>query len=531
MRSGRLHSRIVSVGLFVVAGIELLLRSFADVAPLAVDFLTAGVTLLLPFVSDRALLSWGLGWLFLGLLSYQVCYRMDTIRTDGDVGVPFQRVLSAGGAGLAVGAGITLKHQVFAVAFGHGSVPAPVAENISLLLVGSGLFYLVCTVPSMVRHPIEPVSLTAALRSLAYEGTRTLFLGPVLAIAATLYPLPEVAVIGWLVAVVGINAVPFGPTIQALVNDPIERLVLGAAAARSHAEGYITFFYILGGLVFSLVGVIGSTGTTRSLLVGLAGAAGSDPKSVLFVGICVLGPAVYGFWYWLRLLERLPFEFGILTPATDSSFAPGKTSATTIGSVEYRALPAWFGLPLPLLLVPMMVYLEATDGEPFRQPVPSGYVLFACLTAAVALLSVYLTRRREPQEWLSVRHLAPAAFFVHMVVVVVSGDEPVLTLLHGLLANGRFVPVDPLGIATTIGEVLLVVGLFLLPATIPPLLRSDSGVLRLVGLYMATILAALLLYIVGGRSDGAAEIGALLILGAPFVWAGIVYVAEWLDVM
>lgn len=519
MMSRRVWSVVTTAGIVLLSGLELLLRSAAELLPVVGDFVGPILVILLPLVGERPTVTWLLGWLFLGTVAYKTCYLMDSIRVDGEP-IRLQGVVSLGAAALAIALGIIVKSQVLGTAFGQGSVPGPVAQNAYKLFLGAVLVYVICaSIAALAASAAgEHVTMGTPIGLLVYELPRTLFLGPPLAAAAMLYPLPETAVLSWALVAVGVNTVPFGPQLRAILNDPIERFVVGAAVARTRLTGYITFFYVLAGLLFSVAIIIGSDGTTWSLLTQITGAAATKPAASFFAGVSVFGPPVYGFWYWLRIVERLPYEYEVFASSGASSRRPE--------SVDYHALPPAFGLPIPLLLVPIGVYITVVGNDPFAEGVPAGYVVATGLALLVTVAVVLWTRRIDPaSQSLETAVVAPLAVAFHAASLQVMGSTPFTQVVHGLLTSAPIGTVG-FGLVGVVGEALLLGVVVLLPAMIPFLLGRESLVLVFAGIYVAGLVVALLLYLLGGMTDGAADIAGFVFLLSPVVWYGWVSVLE-----
>ena len=513
MKSRRVWSVVTTAAIVLLSVLELLVRSVSEILPVAADIVGTALLVLLPLVGERPTLAWLLGWLFLGTVSYKTCYLMDNIRISGDP-VRLQRLLSLGAAGLAVALGILVKGQVLGSAFEQGSLPAPVAENVYVLFLGASLVYVVCaTIVTIAESAAgEHVTMGTPIALLVRELPRTLLLGPPLAAAAMLYPLPETAVLVWALAAIGVNTVPFGPQLRAILNDPIERFVVGAAVARSGMFGYITFFYVLAGLLFSVGIIIGSDGTTWSLLAGIVGAAATDPAASFFTGVSVFGPPIYGFWYWLRIVERIPYEYEVFESSGGASLRPE--------SVGYHAIPPAFGLPIPILLAPIGVYITVVDNDPFVEGVPLGYVVATGLALLVACSVALWTRWIDPADQsLDTAIIAPLTVALHAASLQVMGSTPFTRVVHGLLTAEPIGSVG-WGVVWMVGEALLLAAFVLLPALIPFLFGRDSLFLVFVGIYIGGMVVALLVYLLGGMTDGAADIAGFVFLFSPVIWLG-----------
>lgn len=461
----RLQSRLADVSLFGLAVVEVTIRSIGDIIPTVIDFLTTLLVLLFPLVNDRTMVAWVIGWMFLATLAYRANLSMYAVKDLNGVPDKDLHLRAVAVAALSVGLAVVTKYRIIEVWFEHGSsTPSVVAQNIWLIMGFCFLIYSLFNMPLLLKEDMGFLWLVVT------DSPRMLiFSAPALAFAATLYPLPEVAVVVWIIAAVGINTVPFGPQIHSLLNDPVERFTYGVTAAQSEFRGYITFLYIYAGILLSLVVVIGFEGSTQLLIMEILRDYSHITTSIFFL-IGTFGPAIYGFWYWLRLVERLPFEFDVLSSPSASQMNIHKTNSSDgVGAIEFRSLPPAFGVQTLLLIGPLGVYAAFTGSGtsiPSESlPPPLGYILAAVLVAIIAIMTVVWTRRRDPVDQLSVEVVAPLSFTLHLWVYMLIGTEPIPTIFHGLLTTDP-IPHIGFGLIFTVIESTLVAGIFLIPAVI-----------------------------------------------------------------
>ncbi len=506
----------------LLALLEVFLRSLSELLPVMVDFVTSALILLLPLVNERPVLLWLLGWLFLGSLAYRTCFTMDTLRIGHNTEIAFRRLLDVGAALLAVAFAIVVKRQIFTVAFGRSATTSVVTSVFDLFGIAC-LVYLalaVLVVLTELSKDGSNASLLAPIALLLYELPRTLFLGPALAIAAALYPLPETAVLVWGLAAIGVNTVPYGPRLHAILNDPIERFAIGAAAARWKMEGYIAIFYVLCGVLISLAAVFGTAGSTQQILRQLVENANNSPVGVAFLLITIFGTAVYGFWYWLRLVERLPFALGTLSVEETAQTASGTPGTGALGAVEYRPLPPDFGISIPLLLAPLILFTTHVGSQPLEQTVPVGYLLATTIGLTTAIVSVWWTRRRTIEsEGLPIPIVAAVAVALHLAILEVLVAGPISKIIHGLLTTA---PIGPIGldVFVELGTGIAIFAVTLAPATIPLWLERGTVLSFILGICIGGFVVAGSIILLGGASEAAESVAGVVFLFSPVLVLG-----------
>lgn len=503
MRRGGSRFGIATGGMVLFASLELTLRSLSDVVPL-VDLAGTILSLAVPLVSDQSTLAWTVGWFFLATLAYNTYRRVDIIR---GVSVSLRKYECFAAALVATAVGITVKQQIFTGAFGHGSIPSPFAENAVFLLLGAvGLRY------ALIRDRFGDDLLLAIV------------IGPAMAIAATLYPLPEVAVVVWVIGAIGVNTVPFGPQLEKVLNDPIERLMIGIAAAKSGTSGLVTSLYIFAGLIFSLAAIIDSSGTTRGNILTLVQSAVAGRQTGefattslsadLFLFFSVFFPAIYGVWYWLRVVERLPFDLGFVTPSSAGNWIEEGDDGPQIDHLEYRAIPPGYGLPIALLYAPLIVHVNVFESG--TEGIPLGYLAATVCAALVAIATVIATRRSSPAaQAVDVTRLAPKALALQAAVIVIASEGPVPQAVHSLLTLSSLGGIEG-SVLSAVAVTAIVAGGVYVPSYIPTLLETNPTL----GVSISAIVVGILIGLLGGGLQFFEAIGGLImiagILGSVF---------------
>lgn len=528
MAVSRIRSYIISSITALFALLEVFLRSLSETLPTIGDFVTSVLILLLPVVSEREILLWLLSWLFLGSLAEKTCFTMDSVRIGQDTDIAFRRLLSMGAAVLAVAFAIVVKHQVFTASFGRTATD-PAVTSVFRLFGGACLVYLAMAYLVVLVDFITDggsTSLLAPIALLMYELPRTLFLGPALAVAAALYPLPETAVLVWGLAVVGLNTVPYGPQLHAILNDPIERFAIGAAAARTALEGYISIFYVLCGVLISLSAIFGTWATTHELLWLLITNAKAAPVEVAFMIVTVFGTAVYGFWYWLRVVERLPFRLDVISPGKTTQPVTGTASTGAFSAVEYRPIPPDFGVSIPLLLAPLILFTNRLGSDPFEQGVPIGYLLATMIGVTTAIVSVWWTRRRTVEsETSSDSTVASLSVALHLAILELLVNGPISRIIHGLLTTA---PVGPIGLSLLVdlAEGLFIFVFALLPASIPLLLVQGTLFATILASFIGGFIVAGGIILLGGTSEAAWSVATAVFWLSPVLALGGLWLQE-----
>ncbi len=477
------------------ASLELALRSLSDVVPL-VDLMGTVLSLAVPLASDQPTLTWMVGWFFLATLTYKTYRRVDELR---GASVSLRKYECFAAALVATAVGVTVKQQIFTGTFDHGSIPSPFAENAAFLLLGAvGLRYAL-----MRDRFVDDVLLAVVL-------------GPAMAITATLYPLPEVAVVVWVIGAIGVNTVPFGPQLEKILNDPIERLMIGIAAAKSGATGLVTSLYVFSGLIFSLAAIIDSGGTTRGNILTLVQSAAAGGQSgafvttalstELFLFFVMFLPAIYGVWYWLRIVERLPFDLGFVTPSSEGTWLEAGNDGPQIDHLEYRAIPPGYGLPIALLYAPLIVYVNVfgsvSDG------VPLGYLAATACLALIAIGTVIATRRSDPQSQdVDVTRLAPKALALQAAVIAIAAEGPVPQAVHSLLTLSSLGGLEG-SVLSAIATTVIFAGGVYVPSYIPSLLETNPTL----GVSISAVVVGFLIGLFGGGIQFIEAIGGLVMI-------------------
>ncbi|WP_277553784.1 hypothetical protein [Halobaculum limi] len=379
-------------GVGVVAalgGIEVVLRSLSTPAGAVADVVASTLSIVVPVVVDATVLEWGIGWLFLATLAYQTFYRVDALLVQYS---DSRRLAYLSGSVLAALVGIGLTWAILGRVFSYASTPAVVVDS------------LVWAVAAAV------VALYAASTTFTHDLKLAVVVGTAMVVAALLYPLPEVAVVVWFLTGLGVNQIPTGPQIKQLLNDPIERLMLGVAGSMTGTS--IHLLYVVFGILLSTSGFFYVPGSIpealRGLSIGLLTTAGDyaamEPSAVGFVVCVAVVPTLYGVWYWLRVAERLPFSLGLVEkPATGGGGASQqfhvrklklKGGINDVEITSYRPIPPGYGLPVSLL-VGLVVVFQRQVGALTANVVPLGYVLAALaltLLAALTILALFVVR-------------------------------------------------------------------------------------------------------------------------------------------
>lgn len=381
--SSKLDLRGSDVGaVAALGGAEVLLRSLSTPSGPVADIVASALSIAVPVVVDATVLEWGVGWLFLTTLAYQTFYRVDALMIQYS---DSRRLAYLSGSVLAALVGIGLTWAVLGRVFSYASTPPVVVDNLALAVA------------------VTVVALFAASTAFTHDVKLAAIVGTAMVVAALLYPLPEVAVVVWFLTGIGVNHVPTGPQIKQLLNDPIERLMLGVAGSMTGTP--IHLFYIMFGILLSTSGFFYLPGSIpealRSLFASLVtasdGYATMGLPAIGFVVCVVVIPTLYGVWYWLRVAERLPFSLGLIeAPADDARLESRKFHVRKlklkggINDVEitaYRPIPPGYGLPASLL-VGLVVIFRGQVGSPTTNAVPLGYLVAAVALAVVAALTI-----------------------------------------------------------------------------------------------------------------------------------------------
>ncbi len=448
--------------------------------------------------------------MFLGSLAYQIFYRVDVLQDEAHVS---RRSAYFAGAALATLIGAGLTWRVFGLVVSYGSIPPVIADGIIQATLLLALILIL-----MSDNPVT-------------DGQLAVVLGAAMMIAAMLYPLPEVAVIVWFITGIGVNRIPLGPQLKQVLNDPVERLMIGVAATTVNIRGFVSALYIIAGLILSVAVFLDSPGTIeqniRTLVVSFTTGSGSGDfavstvEEVAFLSLTAFAPAVYGVWYWLRVTERLPFALGLAADPTEDDSGSGRFGVrewgpddsggdhTEVEGVAYRPIPPGFGIPIVLLFAPLLVYVDSTS-EISSGTIPRGYLIAAGSAAILAIGTIGITiiRARTMSEYDSdAPTVAAWALALQLAFVALLGPTEVTSVINNFL-TGQRLGVDLTAVGSALAGAIILGALVVLPSKIPKIADANP----VLGMSLLAVVFGVVVAVIGAGNTLVGGIAGIAVI-------------------
>lgn len=263
-----------------------------------------------------------------------------------------------------------------------------------------------------------------------------LVLGGLLALLYLTYPVPELLVLGW-VGYRGLLASRVGPAPPEHAGrrfDLEARVVTLAGVATDGIKGFTSVLLAGIGLVvpvFFLYVVVYNAGNAARIAGAMAAGSGTRLLAAV-VGVTTLVVyGLYGVWYWLRLLSRVPHAMRawrdrlraeVRTPP-DREFGP------------LLARPPGYFLPAAAMLVALGLLVAAGDW-PSDPRIPLPYLAVWLAGLAGTAWSTYRGVRGEPRGAAADWRALPGSYAVHLTglwlwVDAGDGDSLVVGALTG----------------------------------------------------------------------------------------------------
>lgn len=354
------------------------------------------------FASDvfvPAIVGWAAGWAMFGTLIYgvtptvfpstvawvtrQPLFKGVTATTSVSIGIIVEGITFKGWfSGSPVS---TIDHR-WLVVVGIGATiayvlvlwylyPAPLLSEhgpLVTLLDGFARF-------SDVRNSVEESGLSRIEKPLlvvAAVGPCLLicaFLGVIAFGIAIFYPLPEIVVLIYVgVSVVGDEGVPLPADTWTIQID--RRLTIGVSTATWGLKGIVSLVFVILGILMSAFPFIVFVVVGGVLAVNPSVVAGIRPGLWVFLSLYLVSVAMlggYGLWYWLRVIDRLPY---FLDRWAERQPIDVQTDWTWEERPPLVARPPGVFVPWALLFLTVIVSTRTVDRDAMVG-IPAGHAL------------------------------------------------------------------------------------------------------------------------------------------------------------
>lgn len=508
---GSLSGRNLALAMFAL--MDVISRSFLDFLDSLV--FPALISLYSQSVIQQPSIGWAAGWAMFGTLIYSVTPEVFPSRVDDIFGHPYFQVVTAG---TAVGIGIVVE-SAFLDSWYTGSLVARIDVRWlpAVAMVGVVLFTVVLwrygrwslwSINGPLATLVEGFTPFTEIRGHpdSSRGDPTMvavgglgifilvcvFLGLFALGISNFYPLPELLVLVY----VTLNAIDFSGnrwTIGRWIAQIDQRLTIGVSVVTWGLKGMMSLTFALLGILMSVFFFMMSVLLSGALIsqINIQQAVAIQYRIWIFVGLFLLTAFLlggYGLWFWLRIIDRLPYflnDWSISKPANVEVDWTFDDHMPLLSRPPGMLMP-WVGLELTLLIV--------FDNIGAESNVPSDVYLFGWLVVVAGFIwFLYQSLSVNPQPPFTDGYAIPVAFVSQLIGYGFLADFSAGGTLSNSIAELRIPPTAFL--LNILAFVLLVWALMVLYYTHDVISISDESTQsRLFILMTVPMLVSLAIY-------------------------------------